>query len=576
MVRRACTSLQGFRPPRGWSCRLPPSVTDGTPASFADHGHRRRPDRLPPDGRPVKSSDQRALFAFPDGGHRRPSAATRERLSISGIGLRDASVLMALALALRLVLLDRTSLWSDELFSVFWSRLSLDFLLGEGRRTESSPPLYYMLLHGWMAMAGDSTFLVRLPSAIFSAASVVATYALGRVLFDRPVALLAGVLLAVAPMSVTYAQEARPYALVALLNTLVLLALAMYARRAEDATARRAGAARAWPWLLLFVAAAVCSAQSHRTSLLFLAACFLTIGLGLAARRRFRTKPALAWLAAGSVIVACVADQALTTASLSWSPGLAWIDPLALWSVRNFFVSVVTGPDQALSAGVLASCAALSLVAGGSLPRLRLGREQVGLLVLIPSLFCLAVVLVSIHRPILLPRVGAWLVAPLCLLLARAAMSQPAGFRRMVACGTCLLVCLSWLVHYHCCYERDDWRAAARLLADEARCGGPVVSQSANALGLVYYEPLLADRDLYSLRPSSGDPLSVEERLAELTLPQKTLTADHLEAFLRDHPRAALALRVRTARGTVARLRDVLDRAPFRVRLSGELAVFCF
>src|SRR3954468_1194333 len=132
-------------------------------------------------------------------------------------GISDCLLLFALAAVLRLMWLGRASLWIDELFSVCWSQLDIPFLLGLGARVETNPPGYYVLLHGWMTLFGTAEFTVRALSALISTTTVLIVYPIGRLTAGRPVALLAALLMAVNPVAVASAQEARAYALSALL-----------------------------------------------------------------------------------------------------------------------------------------------------------------------------------------------------------------------------------------------------------------------------------------------------------------------------------------------------------------------
>ncbi|HJW91734.1 MAG TPA: glycosyltransferase family 39 protein [Anaerolineales bacterium] len=59
--------------------------------------------------------------------------------------------------------------------------------------------------------------IIRLPSAIFSITSVGLIYALCLELFDRQTARFASLILALSPLHIWYAQEARRYTLVGML-----------------------------------------------------------------------------------------------------------------------------------------------------------------------------------------------------------------------------------------------------------------------------------------------------------------------------------------------------------------------
>ncbi|MFE7114620.1 glycosyltransferase family 39 protein [Streptomyces sp. NPDC057654] len=84
---------------------------------------------------------------------------------------------------------------------------------------------YYVFMHGWTALAGDSATALRLPSAVAMGAAGALTALLGRRLFDARTGVVAGVLLALAPNAAQYGQEARPYAFAALFAVAATLAL---------------------------------------------------------------------------------------------------------------------------------------------------------------------------------------------------------------------------------------------------------------------------------------------------------------------------------------------------------------
>jgi mannosyltransferase len=87
-------------------------------------------------------------------------------------------------------------------------------------RQDGSPPLYYLLLHGWMALAGRGEEATRTLSLVFALAAVPVGWWVARELFGPRAGWFAAVLYAFAPFLTHYAQEARMYALVVLLGTL--------------------------------------------------------------------------------------------------------------------------------------------------------------------------------------------------------------------------------------------------------------------------------------------------------------------------------------------------------------------
>jgi hypothetical protein len=144
---------------------------------------------------------------------------------------RSLLLILILAVLLRLAGLGWRSLWLDEVLSIRQAARPLsEIWAGTGELRH--PPLYYLLLHFWLRL-GEGEAVIRLLSALFSLATVGLVYGLGRgVDRDRPeTALLAAALLALAPLDLWYAQEARMYALVAACGALTALGLLLPGRR---------------------------------------------------------------------------------------------------------------------------------------------------------------------------------------------------------------------------------------------------------------------------------------------------------------------------------------------------------
>jgi mannosyltransferase len=130
--------------------------------------------------------------------------------------------LSLLALAVRLTNLTYHSIWFDEAMSVHWARSSISRIwqVSMNLVEDRLPPLYYLLLHGWRLLFGDGEIAMRLPSVILGVLLVPVIYQLARDLFDHRTATLAALLVALNPFLVWYSQEARMYALAALLGAL--------------------------------------------------------------------------------------------------------------------------------------------------------------------------------------------------------------------------------------------------------------------------------------------------------------------------------------------------------------------
>ena len=131
--------------------------------------------------------------------------------------------ILLLAAALRLARAGVASLWFDEAFTVIASRMDIMSIL-HGQADPVLPPFYFIALHLWQKVVGESELAVRAFSGLCSLLAVAGIYRLGSRLFDRRAGLWAAALMAVAPFQIYYAQETRPYALCVLLSVGLLWA----------------------------------------------------------------------------------------------------------------------------------------------------------------------------------------------------------------------------------------------------------------------------------------------------------------------------------------------------------------
>ncbi len=134
-------------------------------------------------------------------------------------------LIVALAAAVRLATLSFQSLWLDEIGTAVeagrpWSSLFLALF-----DPQQGYPLYTLGMRLWIGLFGSGEVALRLPSAIAGVGTVPLLYMLGRRLFGWKVGMLAAAFLALSPLAVWYAQEARAYALMMLLTTAAWLLL---------------------------------------------------------------------------------------------------------------------------------------------------------------------------------------------------------------------------------------------------------------------------------------------------------------------------------------------------------------
>lgn len=133
-------------------------------------------------------------------------------------------LILLTAFALRLHQLAAQSLWWDEGISLHLASSTLPTLLAD-RLNNIHPPLYFILLKGWVALVGVSPFAARYSSVLAAFLQVALGYAAARHWFrTAPFApWLALILLTLSPLSVIYGQEIRVYAWLPLVYLLLLL-----------------------------------------------------------------------------------------------------------------------------------------------------------------------------------------------------------------------------------------------------------------------------------------------------------------------------------------------------------------
>src|SRR5665213_1403725 len=121
-------------------------------------------------------------------------------------------IIVAVVIALRWIQLGHASLWFDEGYTAWVVSLSPARII-HVLSSDTSPPLYYVLLRGWVECFARSEWALRSLSALAATGSMIGFYPLAtRVLRDSFAAATATGLFAVSVMQVAYSHEARFYA----------------------------------------------------------------------------------------------------------------------------------------------------------------------------------------------------------------------------------------------------------------------------------------------------------------------------------------------------------------------------
>ncbi len=216
--------------------------------------------------------------------------------------------LLLLGAILRFATLDLQSYRYDEAVTV--GRVlhpSLFDTIAAVRRSESTPPLYYMVAWLWSRPFGSGEVAMRSLSALAGTASIAVVY-LGAVALPLPrrAGLVAAAIVAVSPVLIWFSQDARAYALVFLLTALSFL---FFAR------ARRSGARRDLAWWA--VASALALATHYFAGFVVVPEAALLL-LAIANRRRVAV--AIGAVAVVAALLLPIALHQVGNAHAGWIP----------------------------------------------------------------------------------------------------------------------------------------------------------------------------------------------------------------------------------------------------------------
>jgi mannosyltransferase len=399
-------------------------------------------------------------------------------------------LILLLATGLRFYRLDAQSFWNDEGNAARAAERTVGLIL-EAAEGDIHPPGYYLALHAWRAVAGESEFALRALSAFCSVLTVALTVALGRRTLGRGAGVGGALLAAVSPLAVYYAQEARMYALLGLLaaaSTHLLLSL----RAAPRPTSPRALA------YVLTIAVGLYTHYAFALVLLVHNALFLA-WLSVRGGRQgggWRTLARWAVLQAGALLLFAPWLPTALRAVTGWpSAGREWTLGPALIDVYRVLAAGITLEASQARWGLIGAGAVLL---AGAWPRQGKGRA-VGALVAWLVLPVTLIFAFDLYKPaylkfllVVLPPVhlllahGAQNLAALTrrLLHARPALAGPVP--RAVWAASCLLLIVSLCVpslhnlYFSSSYARDDYRQIAADIAEAARPGDGVILDAPN------------------------------------------------------------------------------------------------
>jgi hypothetical protein len=272
------------------------------------------------------------------------AAVTARQLRLTRrLALAAVAALMLVSLYLRTRALH-VHFWVDEGIAVGIASHPLGQIPGLLRQ-DGSPPLYYVLLHFWLAARGQSEVATHELSLIFALLTIPVAYWAGASLFSRRTGLICALFAAGVPYLTTYAQETRMYSLLALLAVIIAASFVhcfVFRRRR---------------YLAVFAVSTAAGLYTHNWAL-FLALTSLIVFVVCVLRAPRAARSAL-WrdgaLAFGGVAV-LYAPWLPTLLYQSRHTGAPWDLPPVIWSLSQGLYSIVGGRGAAVAL----------LLAGGS------------------------------------------------------------------------------------------------------------------------------------------------------------------------------------------------------------------
>jgi mannosyltransferase len=448
-------------------------------------------------------------------------------------------VVLALALvfvagaALRVATLGTQSLWFDEAVTAQLVRMDLPGMLSAIPGSESSPPLYYVLAWPWSRLFGTGEVALRSLPALLGTGTIAVVWALGRRLGGERAGLAAAALVAVNPMLVWFSQEARAYALLALLGALSAL---LWLRALDAPRARR---------LVAWGAVAALALATHYYAIFLVGPQAVWLALRAPALRARAVAVALPLAAAAALAPLALSQRSNDSAAFINQSGLA----RRLAQIPKQFL---VGYDAPLENLLAIGSALVLLVAAIGLARVLTGHAGVARRARADALRLSAITVAALALPALLALadedhvVTRNLLAALPLAAALAggglaamgtAAPWPAAAATAAACALALVAVVGVAVDP--AFQRDDWRGAARALgtADGERV---VVGMPGALVPLRYYlpglerlgasPPTVAEVDYIGLAMHRGGSRSAPPRPGADPLPGPGfVVAEHLE-----------------------------------------------
>lgn len=366
--------------------------------------------------------------------------------------------IILLATLLRLPWLGAQSIAFDESFSLAvgqadWSTL-FRAILSDGVH----PPLFYVIHKGALFLWGDAPFGQRFLAAFFSIIGVPLIYWAGRLIFNRRVGLLAALLLALNPLQVWFAQEARMYSL---LSVLAIISMALFWQALQTGRRRY--------WVALAIVNSIIFGVHYFGFLIPVSQLAFIIATFRQNHRQLRP-----WAVTQMVAFLPLLPWLIGTALReTQSFGIGFLErplpldvPLTLWNFTTGWSTYFLGPVSILAL-VLFAVASINGLRGGQ-PGFRFSQLLLIFWVFLPLIL---VWIISQRRAFYADRYLSFIIPGLMLLVAFGAVRINALFWRRLLLAGLVLASVSGLAntHFDPAFFKDDWRGTVSYLEQHSQ-----------------------------------------------------------------------------------------------------------
>ena len=392
------------------------------------------------------------------------------------------AAIILVAVALRVGLLDRDPLWSDEALTIVLAR----WPLGEALwwPTDPTPPLYYAL-HKWLLPASAPAPVMRSIACVAGILLVPVSYAAGRLLLSRSGGLLVAALVATSAPLIDFSGEARAYSLLVLLVTGSATALIWWIVEVE-----RAGrvTSRAVSALALFATTTLLAFYTHVTAIAWIGAAVAILLIHLD-RRRLPGMVAPVATACVAMGVLAVPGLVRLSRALSVSDHFNWLAQASITDFAAVMASLILPFAQGAERAHAIAPRWLALQVGMALATLWLAkrawaqlREQmrgqpfgwavVAALVATPLVLWL---MGFVSQPVFMPRTALIALPALAVVAAAVVTGQPSRLLIIALAATLPLASLLSVLLLETGRSREDWRGTADALGSHVRSGDIVL-----------------------------------------------------------------------------------------------------